>query len=115
MTGARCRAVMAASQQGERDRQRYRRLGRPQTCSGGWQTCSSGMRVGDYPPLRAPGTGLDHAIQRILSKRRKAATACSSDVRFGEFSPICVSEGGLQQKSPWLLSAEFPLVGGSAL
>ncbi len=63
---------------------------------------------GDYPPLRAPGTGLDHAIQRILPERRKATTACSSGVRFGEFSPFWVSEGGLEPGNPRV----FP---GSAL
>ena len=54
------------------------------------------MRAGDFPLPRAPGTGLDHAIQRIHPKRGKAATACSSGARFGEIPPIWVSEGGLE-------------------
>ena len=86
------RVGMAASRQGERYRQLCRRQGRPQACSRDWQTCLSGTRGGDFPPLRATRTWLDHAIRRIHPERGKVATACSSGARFGEISPIWVSE-----------------------
>ena len=63
MTECRGCAVMAASRQGERDRQRWGLQGRPQTCSRDWQTCSSGTRARDFPLPRATRTGLDHATR----------------------------------------------------
>jgi hypothetical protein len=50
------------------------------------------MCAGDFPLLRASGTGLDHALQWILPKWGKATAACSSAVRFGEIPPVWVSE-----------------------